>query len=187
VILREWVFGAAIVATLFSPVVPAIAGSLAQDQSSNTPQQNPAPPDAAKQEEAKRSLPAGEGRDELIHDCSGCHLLTVITTERKSESDWTDTVINMRSRGANASDEDLEKIVEYLAKNFAPQSAPVKINVNTNSASDIAAGLSLSQAEAQAIVDYRDKNGKFKDLAGLKQVPGAEADKIDAMKDRIEF
>lgn len=186
-VLEHLSLTSAVAAIVLCLVSPALAGPSPQNQPSNTPQQGSAPPDAAKQEAAKRSLPPGPGRDELIRACSGCHLLTVVTSQRKSESDWTDTVIEMRSRGANASDEDLEKIVEYLAKNYGPQSAPAKVNVNTASASDIATGLSLPNAEAQAIVDYREKNGKFKDIAGLKQVPGVEADKIDAMKDRIEF
>ena len=193
-VFKAWFVSAAIVAAILSPVVPAVAGS-AQDPSSNPPQQaqQAPPPDAAKQQEAIKSLPPGPGRDELVRVCTGCHLLNVITSQRKNESDWTDTVVEMRSRGADASDDDMEKIVEYLAKNYGPNSptpaaaAAAKVNVNTAAADAIASALSLPQSEAQAIVDYRARNGNFKDIAALKQVPGIEADKIDAAKDRIEF
>ena len=194
-VFKAWFFSAAIVAAVLSPIVPAVAGSTQQDQdqSSNPPaqaQQAPAPPDAAAQQQAIKSLPPGPGRDQVVRVCTGCHLLNVVTTQRKNESDWTDTVVEMRNRGANASDDDMEKIVEYLAKNFGPNSPPPaapKVNVNTASADAIAAALSIPQSQAQAIVDYRAKNGNFKDIDALKQVPGIEADKIDAAKDRIEF
>jgi mono/diheme cytochrome c family protein len=105
-------------------VVPAV--SLPQEQSSTAAQKTEPPPTADQQEQAKKAFPPGEGREELIRVCSGCHILTVISSQHKSESDWTDTVIEMRGRGANGSDEDMEKIVEYLAKNFGPQNAPTK-------------------------------------------------------------
>jgi competence ComEA-like helix-hairpin-helix protein len=188
VFVKELSISAAVLAAIIFPVIPAVSGAVIQDQSgSNATQQPPAPPDPAQQETAKKTLPPGEGRDELIRICAGCHLLTVVSSQRKTESAWTDTVIEMRNRGANGSDEDMEKIVNYLAKNFGPDSAPAKVNVNTALASDIATGLSLSQEQAAEIVEYRNKNGKFSDIAGVKKVPGVDGDKIEAAKDRIEF
>lgn len=205
---RAWLLNVAIVAAILSPVVPAVAGATQQDESSNPPQQTLPRPDAAKQQEAIKGLPPGPGRDAVVRVCSGCHLLTVVTSERKSESDWTDTVVEMRGRGANATDDDMVAIVEYLAKNYGPNSpapaaatpapaaaaaapatsaASAKVDVNTASAAAIASGLGLTQDEAQAIVAYREKNGKFTDIAGLKQVPGIDAAKIDAGKDKVEF
>jgi competence protein ComEA len=138
-------------------------------------------------ETAKQELPPGEGRELLLKTCVGCHQITVVTSQHRSESKWTDTIVEMRNRGANGSDEDMEQIIHYLTANFGPESAPAKVNINSASSTDIVAGLSLSEAEANAIVDYRNKNGKYKDIAGLKQVPSLEAAKIDAVKDRIEF
>lgn len=140
------------------------------------------------------ALPPGDGRELVLKQCIGCHAVTVITTQHKSESAWTDTIIEMRNRGANGSDEDMEQIIHYLTANYGPAgaaagpaSAAAKVNVNSASAPDMVAGLALSPAEADAIVAYRAKNGKFADLAGLKQVAGVDAVKIDAVKDRIEF
>jgi competence protein ComEA len=134
-----------------------------------------------------QELPPGEGKDLLVKQCSGCHQLTLVTSQRKSESGWTDTIIEMRNRGANGSDEDMEQVIRYLTTNFGPQSASAKVNVNSASASDMVTGLALPQSEADAIVAYRSKNGKYKDIPALKQVAGVEAAKIDAVKDRIEF
>jgi competence ComEA-like helix-hairpin-helix protein len=134
-----------------------------------------------------QELPPGKGKDLLVKECSGCHQLTVITSQHKSESGWTDTVVEMRNRGANGSDDDMEQIIRYLTDNFGPQGVPAKVNVNSASAADIVAGLALPQSEADAIVAYRNKNGKYKDVPALKQVPGVEAAKIDGVKDKIEF
>ena len=60
------------------------------------------------------------------------------------------------------------------------------ILINSASASDMIAGLSLTKAEEDAVA-YRNKNGKYKDIAGRKQVPGVEAAKIDAAMYRIDF
>jgi len=167
---------------------PVIAGSLLQGQAA-AETQAPAlpPPDQAQQDEIVKQLPAGAGKDVLVRACSGCHLLSVVTVQRKSESDWTDMVITMRSRGANASDDDLAQVVEYLTKNFGPDSPPARVNINTASAYEIAGALSLTAEEAAAIVDYRTKNGKFKDLASVEKVPSVAVAKIEAAKDRLDF
>jgi competence protein ComEA len=134
----------------------------------------------------KDSLPPGEGKDLLLKSCLGCHELNVVTVERKTESGWTDTVVEMRNRGANGTDEDMELIIHYLTTNFGPETGS-KVNINSANAADIAQKLSLSKADADAIVAYRDKNGKYKEMADLKQVPGVDAAKIEAAKDLIEF
>jgi competence protein ComEA len=160
------VFGA----MLLTPLMAAVAGST-HEETQAAPQDN---------------LPAGPGKDVLLKTCTGCHQVSTITSQHKTEAKWTDTVVEMRSRGANGSDEDMDQIIHYLSANFGPQTA-AKVNVNSATASDIVAGLSLSQENADAIVAYRTKNGKFKDIDGLKQVPGIEAAKVDAAKDKIEF
>ncbi len=149
-----------------------------------TPAQQAAPA------EPNKNLPAGDGRALLVQDCAGCHQLSVVTTQHKSESAWTDTVVEMRNRGAAGSDDDMEHIIRYLTTNFGPQGSAATtahINVNAAAAADLASGLALSQSDADAIVAFRDKNGKFKDLAALKQVPGIDTAKLDAAKDHIDF
>lgn len=184
-VLRERPICALLLTALLSPIAYAVAGSSPQNPS---PAPVPfIPPDAAQQEAAKKDLPLGDGRDAVIRLCGGCHLYTVMSVQRKSEDKWTDTVIEMRSRGASGSDDELTQVVEYLAKNFGPDSPLPKININTAPATVIASGLSLTFPEGQAIADYRDKHGKFKDLTSLKQVPGVDSSKIDAAQDRIEF
>src|SRR5580700_8065355 len=145
------------------------------------------PPDQSQQDAILKQLPPGPGKDILANTCSGCHLLTVVTVQRKTEDQWTDSVIEMRSRGAQASDEDLITLVAYLVKNFGPESAPARVNINTASAIEIAGALGISQDQANAIVDFREKNGKFKDAEAVKKVPGVDAAKIDAAKAQLDF
>jgi competence protein ComEA len=85
------------------------------------PAQEPKPAPAGA---VKSDLPAGEGKDLLVKTCTGCHQLTVVTAQRKNESGWTDTIVEMRGRGAMGSDEDMEKIIHYLATNFGTDPAP---------------------------------------------------------------
>jgi competence protein ComEA len=48
-------------------------------------------------------------------------------------------------------------------------------------------GLSLKRSQAAAIIERRTKNGKFKNIEELKKVPGVDAAKIEAKKDRLIF
>jgi competence protein ComEA len=47
--------------------------------------------------------------------------------------------------------------------------------------------LSLLRSQAALIIQYRDKNGGFKSIEDLKKVPGVDAAKIEARKDRLIF
>jgi quinoprotein glucose dehydrogenase len=62
-------------------------------------------------------LPPG-GAKELIEKTCGtsCHSVEVVTSQRMNKSEWTAVVQNMAARGAQASDADVNLIVEYLAK-----------------------------------------------------------------------
>jgi len=75
--------------------------------------------------------------------------------------------------------------VDYLAKNFPP--LPDKVNVNKAAAKDIETGLELTSQEAEMIVKYRTDHGDFKDFDTLAKVPGLDAKKLEAKKDRIVF
>jgi len=61
------------------------------------------------------------------------------------------------------------------------------INVNEARAIELESRLSLRRSQAAAVIAYRSKNGKFKSLEDLKKVPGVDAAKIEAKKDRIVF
>jgi cytochrome c5 len=70
---------------------------------------------------AADDLPPGPGKDAFVSACSSCHGTDIVTAERKTADGWKDTVVDMRNRGADFSDQDQEKIIQYLAKNFGPK------------------------------------------------------------------
>lgn len=131
-------------------------------------------------------LPDGPGKPVVEKVCSGCHSFVVFTQSRATKDHWEAVVDDMVSRGAEASDDDITRIIDYLAKNFGPD-VPLKVNVNKATSEELAKVLAISQENATAIVQYRSKNGNFKDLPALKSVPGIDTKKIDEKKDCIEF
>ncbi len=142
---------------------------------------------------AAQKLPDGKGKDLVERECTKCHGLEGITRTTMTKERWASIVDDMVSRGASGTDQEIDQIIDYLAANFgkvpagAKAEAPKKVNVNTATAKELAAALELSDENAAAIVAYREKNGNFKDIDTLKKVPGLDAQKIDAKKDRLEF
>jgi competence ComEA-like helix-hairpin-helix protein len=129
-------------------------------------------------------LPDGPGRDAVEAACTVCHTADRITKQKLTAEQWRGTVREMIENGASLDPDQWEPVIAYLARNFGP--AP-HINVNKASAREISDALGLTPAEAEAIVTYRTANGPFRDLSDLRKVPGPEAKKIDAAKDRIGF
>jgi hypothetical protein len=64
-------------------------------------------------------LPPGPERALTARVCSGCHSLSLTANERLSPQGWHDLVRLMASRGALATDDQLNEITAYLAKSFA--------------------------------------------------------------------
>ncbi len=62
------------------------------------------------------------------------------------------------------------------------------VNVNTASASDLAASLpGIGETKAKAIVDYRKKHGKFKSAKDLEKVTGLGEKSVRSMKKYLKF
>jgi len=68
-------------------------------------------------------LPEGEGKAIATEFCQDCHKLTNVVKARKAPDDWHDTVQLMMDRGARLPQEKFDTLVQYLAKNFGPQTA----------------------------------------------------------------
>lgn len=124
-----------------------------------------------------QDLPEGPGKDAVLKVCQDCHALDTITMDNRTKDGWKKTVAKMGDRGAEGTDEEFEAIIAYLSKNFG------RIDVNKAAAEEIASGVGFSAKEAEAIVEYRKKNGDFKDWRDLKNV--IDGAKVEAKKDRI--
>jgi hypothetical protein len=68
-----------------------------------------------------QDMPEGKGKDYLMQICADCHGLDVITSQRADKDGWASIVDSMVSRGANGTKEQLDTIIEYLAKNYGPE------------------------------------------------------------------
>ena len=128
-----------------------------------------------------QDLPEGKGKDLVQDICVNCHDLDVVTSERATRQGWTSLLNQMVTRGAVASPEEIQIMVDYLAKNFP------KLNINKATAKEIEAGLDLSAKEAEAVVKYRQQHGDFKTWPDLTKIDGVDPKKLEAKKDRIVF
>ena len=131
-------------------------------------------------------LADGPGKAETERICKQCHELERSISIRQDRAGWQATMDKMVALGATGTQKEFDAVVEYLAKNFPAGEVP-RINVNKASAIDFESGLSLTRSQAAAIIQYRSKNGDFKSVEDLKKVPGVDAAKIEAKKDRLVF
>ncbi len=67
-----------------------------------------------------QKLPDGPGKDVFASVCSECHALDQATNQKKPREGWQATVDSMVAKGATATKEQQQAIVDYLTKNFGP-------------------------------------------------------------------
>jgi competence protein ComEA len=133
-----------------------------------------------------RPLPDGPGMEETRKLCSECHDLDKSVSLRQDRAGWRRTIEKMLAFGAKTTDQEFKTVLDYLAANFPAEEVPM-IYVNRAAAIEFESGLSLRRSQAAAIIRYRDKNGPFKSIGDLKNVPGVDVEKIEAKKDRLVF
>ena len=100
-----------------APAAPAAPSSETPDAARPSPPASPA--------KATTELPEGDGRAIATENCQACHKLTNLTKANKSLDDWKETVQTMIDRGANVPADQVDTLVQYLAKNFGPKDASV--------------------------------------------------------------
>lgn len=154
-------------------------------------------------------LPPGAGKPIVERACAGCHSLDVVTSERGTTAHWAQTVNQMIGRGATLSDPEIDTVVKYLSTHFGADGAGTtsaalstssgegalstgksttgRIDVNTASAQELQSSLGLNEKVAEAIVQYRKKNGKFKTWQDVAAVPEATPNQIEHLQDRLVF
>ena len=130
---------------------------------------------------AQDPFPEATGKAALMKVCGNCHSAETVIQSLRTRQEWSDVIDQMSRFGAEASDQEFDQILGYLAKHFSP------IKVNTAAAKDLEGLLDLPPGVAAAIVAYRRDNGEFKSVDDLKKVPGLESGKVEAQKARILF
>ena len=132
-------------------------------------------------------FPGGPGKTALMKICSNCHPPDRVLGRLKTRAEWIQTLDDMARLGAEATDEELARIREYLVAHFSP------ISVNTATAGELAAMLDLPQTVADALVRYRDAKGPFGSQDDLMKGLGVDAGRadhaahLDARRKRLVF
>jgi quinoprotein glucose dehydrogenase len=67
------------------------------------------------------ALPDGPGKVEVARICSNCHTLDQAVSLRQGQAGWSQTISKMIELGAEGSDAELSRILNYLVRNFGPQ------------------------------------------------------------------
>ncbi|MBS1857370.1 MAG: helix-hairpin-helix domain-containing protein [Acidobacteria bacterium] len=131
-------------------------------------------------------FPDGPGKAEFVKVCTGCHELERSAAMHQDRDGWKTTVEKMLALGAKGSDQEIAATIDYLARTFPAEEMP-KLNVNTATQIEFESRFTLKRSEAAAIIKYREKNGPFKSIDDFKKIPGIDAARIIAKKDRITF
>ncbi len=69
-------------------------------------------------------LPAGDGQPIVAKACTQCHDAGMVTSQHMTAAQWSDTVKQMISNGAQVAPADFDKLVAYLARNFGAPRRP---------------------------------------------------------------
>jgi competence protein ComEA len=129
-------------------------------------------------------LPEGPGKDVTVRACAPCHEARRAASVRLTRDGWAAVIEGMRLRGAKVSDEDFPVVLDYLSTHFLGEAAQ-PLNLNTASQIDLEAAGGLLRREAAAVIQYRQKHGRFKAIDDLKRVPGLDFRKIDSRRDAM--
>ncbi len=135
---------------------------------------------------AQPQLPDGPGRAEAQKYCTTCHELARSVAPRQDRAGWNNTLSKMVAFGMRTKSDEYALLLDYFAKHYPADDVP-RINVNAATAIELESYLALRRSQASAVIAFREKNGDFKSLDDLKKVPGLDAEKLDAKKDRITF
>jgi competence protein ComEA len=133
---------------------------------------------------AQDPLPDAPGKEQVVAVCSKCHEPQRVAALRLTREGWEEVIAKMQTLGAKASQEDFQKITDYLSENFKGE-APKPINMNSATSVDLESVAGLLRKEAAAWIAWRTKHGSCNTLDDLKKVPGVPFKKIDERRDRL--
>ena len=116
---------------------------------------------------AQGQLPEGPGKAETVKVCGVCHEPLRAASVRLTRDGWQDLIAKMISLGAKGSDEDLEKVLDYLSSNF--RGRPEAAQHEQRDRRGLESVAAMLRKEAAAWIDYRGKKGGCKTLDDLKK------------------
>lgn len=137
--------------------------------------------------EPPKVMPEGEGKQIILRECTTCHQPDHFTKYQHTPEEWQAIVMRMSPRVRSISKEEVDTVQKYLSTNFPKVESAGKLNVNKATAKDIETQLALTPEEAQAVVQYRQQHGTFRDWGELLAIYGVDGRKIEAAKQRMSF
>ncbi|MDB6106343.1 MAG: hypothetical protein JWO52_6342 [Gammaproteobacteria bacterium] len=63
-------------------------------------------------------FPAAPDRDLLVRVCTSCHAPEIVVANRHTPEEWDDIIAKMVDHGAQATDEEQQRILTYLVRFF---------------------------------------------------------------------
>jgi competence ComEA-like helix-hairpin-helix protein len=121
------------------------------------------------------------GEEVFLNRCSTCHATERALVAPRTRKGWENVLAEMvNNNGAQLEAGEPEAILAFLTERHG------LVNVNDATAAELVA-LGLSQKDADTIVSYRTEHGPFADFAALRGVPGLDADRLDAVRQRVAF
>jgi competence protein ComEA len=126
-------------------------------------------------------FPDARGKTELLKVCGGCHGAETVLAHAQTADGWAETLGRMVQLGAEGTQEEWRLVQQYLDSQLA------LIAINKAAADEIRRTVDVPDAVVQAIVTYRREHGNFKSIDDLKNVPGLDAAKVEACRDRLIF
>ena len=123
------------------------------------------------------TLPDGPGKDDTVRICSKCHSIEQATSLRQNAAGWGDTITKMVSLGAQGSDDEFDRILNYLAKNFGNGTKP------SAKTSSLPAEAGTPKPAVAANVTSPAERKPSPDVNAKIETPESIADKIDPAKE----
>lgn len=130
-----------------------------------------------------KQLPEGPGRATTQRICGSCHGFGNFVRRRDTRDGWNSIIEDMIRRGAKGEEAEWAEISDYLVAQFAP----LRTNVNKDTAAQITEALGIKLPVAEAIVKYREANGAFKAFEDLQKVQGVDLAALEPRKANIDF
>lgn len=72
------------------------------------------------------TLPDGPGKELVEAVCTACHTLERVVAKRATKAEWQDKVLEMLQEDPDITQQERDRIVEYLAKTFPPKKEIVR-------------------------------------------------------------
>jgi mono/diheme cytochrome c family protein len=134
--------------------------------------------DVATGSQQASSSPNGE--EAFLNRCSNCHGTERVLVAPRTRAGWEGVLAEMVNNGAQLEAGESEAILAFLTERHG------LVNVNSAKPEALVA-LGLSKKDADGIVAYRADHGPFADFAALRNVPGLDGDRLDAVRERVAF